>query len=260
LLIFLGEMTLLKTLENLLFYNTIKVVQIRNWKLGILHYSIQAIIILYVVCWVIIWNKGYQGSGPLIGCASPKVKGSAYYAFNNSIEVWDEYDVVYPFKEQDAFFITTNYQVTYGQQRGLCYDNSSLSCNETCPFNMSVGAGITNGTCSDDGFCWMYAWCPMESIIAESKPLTGIPEFTVFTKINAKFPTYNVLVDNIGNNLNPGVNFWSINEMLGNASVDYDSVNLEGTVIVIIVDWNCDLDHSINNCNPSFTFTRYEEK
>jgi len=235
-------------------------VTIKNWKLGSLHYLIQLGILFYIIGWVIVIKQGYQGVGPLIGSSNIKAKGNAYYQTNDSFEIWDEYDAVYPFKEQDAFFITTNFEVTYNQSRGTCYSDSSPQCNATnpCPVNASTGMGITNGTCSDDGYCWLRAWCPQELDNPPNQLLVGIPDFTVFVKVNVKFPTYGVLVDNVGYALTPGVNFWSIGDMLSSADVSYESVNVDGTVIAVIVEWDCDLDKPTSDCTPSFTFTRID--
>ena len=49
---------------------------IKSKKLGCLHYSIQALILIYVVIWVIVLQKGYQGTDAVVGSVSIKVKGS----------------------------------------------------------------------------------------------------------------------------------------------------------------------------------------
>src|SRR5690606_15907661 len=98
---------------------------------------------------VIIYEKGWQGTGDLVGNTSLKVKGNAYLFAsphsNSSVEIWDAQDVgivinffffsskstktqpkttlVYPQKEPDAVFITTNFLTTPFQTRGNCTGN-----------------------------------------------------------------------------------------------------------------------------------------
>ena len=54
-------------LDALLAYKTVKVVQIKNWKLGLIHYLLMLAIVGYVIGWVIVYKKGYQGESSLIG-------------------------------------------------------------------------------------------------------------------------------------------------------------------------------------------------
>jgi hypothetical protein len=48
-------------------YKTVKVVDIRNWKLGLIHYGIIVAVLLYVALWVLWRQRGYQivRSGPV---------------------------------------------------------------------------------------------------------------------------------------------------------------------------------------------------
>ena len=46
-----------------------QLVHIKSKKLGCLHYSIQALILIYVVIWVIVLQKGYQGTDAVVGSA-----------------------------------------------------------------------------------------------------------------------------------------------------------------------------------------------
>jgi len=128
-------------LQSLLWYKTIKVVEIHNWKLGLLHYGIQFAILLYVFVYVIGIKKGYQGTGTLIGSTNIKVKGNAFIITDGNYQIWDEHDAIQPAKEVDAFFVTTNFQITYSQSRGVCVgQNKDSFCNATipCPPNKSL--------------------------------------------------------------------------------------------------------------------------
>jgi P2X purinoceptor 4 len=56
------------------YYRTAKLVEIRNAKLGLLHHSIQFIIIAYVIGWVIIYKQGYQTESKMVPAFFTKVK------------------------------------------------------------------------------------------------------------------------------------------------------------------------------------------
>ena len=48
--------------DELLAYETVKVVKIQNWKLGGLYYFLFFCIFLYIAGWSVVWNKEYQVS------------------------------------------------------------------------------------------------------------------------------------------------------------------------------------------------------
>jgi hypothetical protein len=52
-----------------------------------------AIILLYVAVYAIYLKKGYQGTGPIIGNTSVKVKQNAYFENNGTIQIWDAVNV-----------------------------------------------------------------------------------------------------------------------------------------------------------------------
>jgi hypothetical protein len=124
-------------LNQWLSYSTVKLIDIHNYKLGLFHYSIQLIILAYILLYVVWWDSGYQGYSQVVGQVSVKPKGSALspspYSSMSSLSsrtgnrrlvnadaplVWDATDLVIPFVESNAIFITTNSLVTPLQTRG----------------------------------------------------------------------------------------------------------------------------------------------
>jgi hypothetical protein len=83
-----------KGCQALFWYKTVKVVEIRNWKLGLLHFSIQALVVIYVVLYVLFIQKGYNGSSPIQGYTYTKLKGSSpQLQPDGSYVVWDATDI-----------------------------------------------------------------------------------------------------------------------------------------------------------------------
>jgi ATP P2X receptor len=153
--------------RSLLYYHTVKVVQIRSWKLGALHYGVMLIVAAYVALYAVWWQKGYQEFSPLIAATTVKVKGvsvvesSTHPSWNG--EVWDAEDAVFPPKEPSAVFITTNFLPTPQQKRGVCTDPEAACVNGNCVKGEPTLFGWTTGACNATaGRCEVSAWCPAE--------------------------------------------------------------------------------------------------
>eukprot|EP00111_Clytia_hemisphaerica_P019759 TCONS_00058305-protein len=73
----------MQDLSALLTYETGKVVEIQNKKVGIWYRSIQIAIIIYVIGYVIIYDKGYQATDSAISSTNTKVKGITHVDFGN---------------------------------------------------------------------------------------------------------------------------------------------------------------------------------
>jgi P2X purinoceptor 4 len=252
-------------LKSLFYYHTTKVVQIRSYKLGFLYYFCLFIIIAYVALYAIYYQRGYQDSDTPIGSTSLKVKGSAYSLNGTDLMVWDAQDVVYPPKETDALFITTNYWQTIGQTRGIC---DGVDQSEKCPCSSLTPTlnGVEVGTCNNaTNFCQLYAWCPVENEPKGNTQniLTGSENFSVFMRVSVKFPVYNILRTNVaGSTLTNGTNLFYVKELLSLAKYTISDVQETGGVFIVQVNWNCDFDKSAP-CNPDpvrvFRIDQFEE-
>jgi len=254
-------------LDLYLSYQTVKVVQIRNWKLGLLHYLIILTILAYVIGYVIIYEKGYQGVGIMIGASTIKLKGNALVVNSNPAINMDEHDVIYPAREEGAFFITTNFLVTPNQTRDVCSSNTKCAnfANNKCPTNQSLETGISTGNCDNvTKNCLMNAWCLPENDVNLKQYLEGLDDFSVMFKINAKFsfPGHEYLRDNL-NGTNPkdvtwGYNLFYIRQILESAGTSLEEVQDAGAVILLNADWECDFDKDPDLCKPSFSFERID--
>ena len=115
---------MLQAVKTFLYYDTVKVVQIRSWKLGLIHYSIMLGILIYVILFSIILEKGYQATDFPVGATMIKVKGVGYQVDAQGVQVvWDEHDVTIPALESNSIFLTTNAVSTPSQTRAFCDGN-----------------------------------------------------------------------------------------------------------------------------------------
>jgi len=223
-------------------------------------FRIQFAIVGYIIGFVIIYEKGYQATGGLIGTVSTKVKGNQMW--NGTI--WDEIDIVRPFKELDAFFVTSNFIGTFGQKRGICPGTAADAyCNVTyseCPTNAYYQMGISNGTCNfDSSHCWLIAWCPMEVDEVTANYFESVQNFTVFAKVSVKFPDYGISLSNAqGTKLTPGYNLWTIGEMITSSGYSWNDIKAQGMVIAATINFDCDFDKDSSLCAPSFKFERID--
>lgn len=199
--------------SQLFEYETPKVVNIHSPLAGIIHRIVQVAIVLYIIVWVFIVNKGYQKfDHSATSGTTAKVKGISY---TNSTDprvgsrVWDSSDLVVPPIENSGFFITTNLINTFNQTQGVCaeavgVDAECLSDSDCLPYGepYHLGHGISIGKCdSEVGMCKVRAWCPIED---DSIPHNGsdavvrdTEDFTVLIKNHIYFPYYKVGRSNI---------------------------------------------------------------
>ena len=250
--------------KTLLYYRTVKVVQIRNMKLGALHLFMQLLIFIYVVIYVIIIEKGYNGSSPIEGYTYTKLKGSSLQndTYGN-ILVWDATDIVNPPMESDAIFVTTNSLVTYNQSRGL-YPDTATPC--PCEKGVTLEHGVETGTCTNvtdsESYCQIYGWGPVEDDItaASTTVLNSVQNFTMFVRCSVVFSRYKIRDDNLlGGNLTMGYNEFYVSDFIKNAGSTWDDVATTGAIIATTISWNCEFNPWSPDCEPQFKFFRLDQ-
>eukprot|EP01119_Soliformovum_irregulare_P012395 TRINITY_DN3218_c2_g1_i1.p1 TRINITY_DN3218_c2_g1~~TRINITY_DN3218_c2_g1_i1.p1 ORF type:complete len:234 (+),score=55.67 TRINITY_DN3218_c2_g1_i1:104-805(+) len=220
--------------SNLLSYQTFKIVQIRNWKLGVIHYATQLLILGFVIGFIIIYKKGYQSQGGLVGNVSIKLKGTAWIIDNNNeTQVWDEYDLS-PMPSTDTFFLTSNVHTTPRQSRGTCMDpENNITCTQDsdCAGPKSAGEGIMNGICNTTAKqCVLKAWCPMENE-NENSGIQGLDQMTAFIKVQVYFPNYGIYRNNVNGSagqLTNNYNLFTVEKLLSMANTNYQEIQKNG--------------------------------
>uniref|UniRef100_A0A5F9C6G0 P2X purinoceptor n=1 Tax=Oryctolagus cuniculus TaxID=9986 RepID=A0A5F9C6G0_RABIT len=236
--------------------------------------------------WVFLVKKGYQEvDTSLHSSVVTKVKGVAYTNTSElGVRLWDVADYVIPPQGENVFFIVTNLVVTPHQQQGVCAENEHIpdgrcSQDSDCPAGVPVkaGNGVKTGRCllagnSSRGTCEIFAWCPVETRSKPKKPLLGDAEdFTIYIKNFIHFPKFNFsktnVLDTKDTTLLKSCHFGPKNHYcpifrLGSvvrwAGSSFEDIALEGGVIGIHIEWNCDLDKPASECNPHYAFSRLD--
>ncbi|XP_072043608.1 P2X purinoceptor 4-like isoform X2 [Amphiura filiformis] len=214
-------------------YDTPKMVQIKSKKVGLINRVIQIGIIVYVVGYVLILERGYQERCVVQGSVTTKLKGVAYTNITEALDLrssidpepynraWDLADYVIPPQQTNAFFVMTNMVITPAQTRSTCAEdpwirtpNVRCESDDDCPKNIAViaGNGVRTGRCVDQPYwpkpsgyrlnktCEIYAWCPPEVDQLPRKKVAVLHEaenFTVLIKNGISFPLFNFFKRNI---------------------------------------------------------------
>ncbi|GFS12706.1 p2X purinoceptor [Elysia marginata] len=212
------------------------------------------------------------------------------------VRTWDVADYVVPPQESNAFFVMTNVVPTPTQTQKTCpedptVDDIQCDSDEYCERRKGIaflkGSGPLTGKCVDSDFpkfngtkvCEIYGWCPVENddmLQSLKEPvLQDAGNFTVFIKNNIEFPKFGVSRRNLPENeddaylsrcnYNPESSrdkfcpIFKLNTIVQGAGIEFNQIAAEGGVMQILIDWNCNLDHSISDCVPSYSFRRLDK-
>ncbi|VDN97054.1 unnamed protein product [Rodentolepis nana] len=282
-----------KIAETLFTYETPKMIEITNYKIGVVHRILQIIIAIYVFCWVLIYDKGYQVNDDAVSTAVTKTKGLMFQYWENDTSrvplIYDAAEIVNPPLENNAFFIMTHSIVTPMQKPSRCptlrgSKKSQCQRDSDCgSVRLSISeSGVRTGKCIDYiegvGVCEIYGWCPVENdeIVIDydlNKRFEMISNYTVYLKNDIEFPNFGIKRKNR--------DAWVSDKPLGSCRYDpihpvdkycpifkfstiFKEVGItpkaltKGGVIGILIDWDCDLDLGANQCNPKYRFTNLD--
>uniref|UniRef100_A0A4X1UDF3 P2X purinoceptor n=1 Tax=Sus scrofa TaxID=9823 RepID=A0A4X1UDF3_PIG len=250
--------------QSLLDYKTEKYVIAKNKKVGLLYRLLQVSILTYLVVWVFLVKKCYQDTDTsLQSSIITKVKG---VTFTNTSELgerlWDVVDYVVPPQSERI-------------PDALCHEDSD------CPPGKPVvaGNGVRTGRClragsAQKGTCEIFAWCPVETKSRPVKPLLGEAEdFTVYIKNFIRFPKFNFSKTNVLDTRdktflksckfgpkNPYCPIFRLGSVVSWTGSNFREMAVQGGVIGIQIEWDCDLDRPPSECNPRYYFNRLDNR
>ncbi|GAB1296411.1 P2X purinoceptor 1 [Apodemus speciosus] len=242
-------------------YDTPRMVLVRNKKVGVIFRLIQLVVLVYVIGWVFVYEKGYQTSSGLISSVSVKLKGLAVTQLQGlGPQVWDVADYVFPAHGDSSFVVMTNFIVTPQQVQGYCAENPEGGiCQDDSgctPGKAERKAqGIRTGNCVPFNgtvkTCEIFGWCPVE---VDDK----IPSFPRF-KVNRRN-----LVEEVNGTymkkclyhkiLHPLCPVFELGYVVQESGQDFRSLAEKGGVVGITIDWECDLDWHVRHCKPIYQF------
>ncbi|TRZ20912.1 hypothetical protein HGM15179_006093 [Zosterops borbonicus] len=271
---------------SLLDYKTAKFSLTRNRRVGLLHRLLQLGALGYLLGWVLLLRKGYQerDTSPRVAVVT-KVKG-AVAAEAAGRRLWDAADLTWPPQGENVLFLVTNFIATIQQAQGTCPESPSVldgMCTEDadCPMGNPVvhGNGIKTGKClmfnATHSTCEIYGWCPVENGTLPRKSLLAEAEnFTLFIKNTVHFTKFNFSKCNTLQTtdpsyfksctydpvFNPFCPVFRVRDMVEAAGENFGDLALLGGSIRVLIEWNCDLDHSTTQCQPQYSFSLQDTK
>uniref|UniRef100_A0A6I8P627 P2X purinoceptor n=1 Tax=Ornithorhynchus anatinus TaxID=9258 RepID=A0A6I8P627_ORNAN len=187
---------------------------------------------------------------------------------------------------ENVFFVITNLIVTPNQRQSTCAERVDIPdavCQENsdCVPGKAVvaGNGVKTGRClkldeNSKGTCEIIAWCPVEKKSRPKEPLLGkAANFTVYIKNSIKFPKFNFSKTNLLNtksgsylkscHFGPGNQYcpiFRLGSLVSWSGNNFQQMALEGGVIGVQIEWDCDLDKASSECNPHYSFSRLDNK
>ncbi|XP_009429857.2 P2X purinoceptor 5 isoform X5 [Pan troglodytes] len=158
---------------------------------------------------------------------------------------------------------------------GACSKDSDCHPGEA----VTAGNGVKTGRCLRRenlarGTCEIFAWCPLETSSRPEEPLLKEAEdFTIFIKNHIRFPKFNFSKSNVMDvkdrsflkscHFGPKNHYcpiFRLGSVIRWAGSDFQDIALEGGVIGINIEWNCDLDKAASECHPHYSFSRLDNK
>ncbi|XP_068571547.1 P2X purinoceptor 3a [Cebidichthys violaceus] len=260
-------------------YETTKSVVVKSWSVGIINRIVQLLIISYFVGWVFIYEKSYQVTDTGIeSSVMTKVKGFG----NHSNQVMDVADYVFPQQGAGVFCIMTKVIITENQFQGTCAEVAKgfdCTTNEDCMnHTKSIHSnGQITGVClyptnATMGICEIKGWCPAEDDKVKIEPMMDVENFTIFIKNSVRFPKFNVTRGNFHSSMtkdeikschyhpetNPYCPIFRVIDVLTTTGQSVFNLANKGGEIGINIEWKCNLDLDIENCQPKYSFTRLD--
>uniref|UniRef100_A0AAR2LBL2 P2X purinoceptor n=1 Tax=Pygocentrus nattereri TaxID=42514 RepID=A0AAR2LBL2_PYGNA len=235
-------------------YETTKSVVVKRRSLGIINRIVQALIIIYFVGYVFLYEKAYQDRDTGIESAvMTKVKGFGFY--DNYL--MDVADYVIPPQGASVFCIITRMVITHNQTHGLCHE-------------VGLSYKITGKCVTKVQRCEIEGWCPAEDDSKRTPPMKEAENFTIFIKNSIRFPHFNVTRGNIGSMMenkttclynpvsNPSCPIFRVGDVLEYAGANFSSIASRGGEIGINIGWVCNLDLGEKKCLPKYSFTQLD--
>ncbi|XP_067861922.1 P2X purinoceptor 4a isoform X2 [Heptranchias perlo] len=180
----------------------------------------------------------------------------------------------------------TNVILTKNQVQGRCPElpNKTSRCKSdsdcAAGYHDPHSNGILTGKCVNYNekvqTCEIFAWCPVENDTVIPKPaiLGAAENFTVLIKNSIAFPKFHFSKRNILTNANtsylkacrfnrkndPFCPIFRLGDMVQEAGEDFQQLAVQGGVMGLFIEWNCNLDQSPSQCVPKYAFQRLDNK
>ncbi|XP_008331064.2 P2X purinoceptor 1 isoform X3 [Cynoglossus semilaevis] len=253
-------------------YETPRQVLVKNRRVGVVCRLIQLGVLVYIIGWVFIYEKGYQSTDTAVSSIFTKMKGVGYTNVNGTERVWDVADYVFPPQGDSSFVVMTNYIITEGQSMGKCPElKGSHNCSSDADCEGGGYKREMTGVCvNSTKTCEVLTWCPVEDDHHIPKPalLTSAENYTLFIKNFITFPLFEVTRSNLVEGIDsayiskclyhpddaPLCPIFKLGDIVKLSGFNFDLIAQMGGGIGIVVDWTCNFDLNVKHCKPTYKF------
>uniref|UniRef100_A0A8C5NWI3 Purinergic receptor P2X, ligand-gated ion channel 4 n=1 Tax=Jaculus jaculus TaxID=51337 RepID=A0A8C5NWI3_JACJA len=210
--------------------------------------------------WVFVWEKGYQETDSVVSSVTTKAKGVAVTNTSKlGYRIWDVADYVIPAQEENSIFIMTNMIVTLNQTQStcpeipdkttICHSDSNCSANSADTHSNGVKTGKCVPFNETVKTCEVAAWCPVENdaVVPKRNILPNI------TTTYLKSCIYDARMD-------PFCPIFRLGKIVENAGHSFQDMAIEGGIMGIQVNWDCNLDRAASLCLPRYSFRRLDTR
>jgi len=145
--------------DRLFSYYTKQQVMFLDRYLGMTFYLLNFLIVLYIVGYMFIYQKGYLEFEQAKGAVATHVYGDAVAVSSGKVATryFSAEDITYPNLENGNVFIATR-QTVHRQKRGFCED-ITVPCAKDSDCTIGGGDGAH---CTENGYCMENSWCDQE--------------------------------------------------------------------------------------------------
>jgi len=241
----LEEKGYLPDFDDVLAYDTVKLVRVLDRRLGFLYYAVNLVVILYVVVYIFLIKKQYLSEEKTTGWAICKVMQPQMSHLG--IE-WDVYDRVTNPGEQGAAFIPTRIVVTRGQTQGDYCESPPNNC--TSDRDCDIGdENLQRSQCSPNKRCMRRGWCPAEdpaAVTTESHELS-FEDVELWFQTFVHYNDFNLDVSTTDEKTsvhfpNEKSNTYRLRDIVAMAGIEPKDFSTNGAVVLLNILFNCNLD------------------
>ncbi|NXR36131.1 P2RX4 protein, partial [Zosterops hypoxanthus] len=187
---------------------------------------------------------------------------------------------------ENTVFVMTNLILTLNQKQGHCPElpDDKTKCKEkndcAAGYVSTHSSGIQTGECvpynGSIKTCEVFAWCPVEDDYHIPKPafLQEAENFTLLVKNNIWYRKFNFSKRNILPTINstylknciydaktdPFCPIFRLGKIVEAAGQDFQEMAVEGGVMALQINWDCNLDRGASHCVPKYSFRRLDSK
>lgn len=241
--------------DTLFSYSTQQVVKIRDSRLGLTYYVLNALILAYIIGYVFIYCEAWYAEEQAKGFTVTQVSGSAVSRSTvGNVHYFDEVEITYPGLENGNVFIATRISEEL-QKHDVCAD-PTMPCESDDDCSASV-----EGRCNEHFLCEEPSWCPesqkevfdiktsdMRIWIKSSIQFIKLaPEKIFSTELDHSYPEM-------------GYNTYTVKDLLmmcEPVAVRYEEISELGAAIEVAFIWDCDVD-STRRCRPTTKVRRVD--